>query len=524
MTFFNELKRRNVFHVAVGYLVSIWLLLQVVDVVQDLLTLPDWAGRLILLLLAVGLPFALIFAWVFELTPEGITKEKEVDRPKSIRPQTGKRLDMLIIASLVLPLVLAALPSTGMTETLVVRAGQMLDVASGAMISPAEVLIEDDRIVAVGKVRKPPGVTVLDLGPTTLLPGLFDLHYQSWRDFDDTRAINYVTETVADISMRYVRNLRHVLLAGFTTIRVTGGPHFIDVAASAASDKGWIPSPRIVPSGNMITITGGHCDHSMKGPFAPGILERGPEQGVIDGPFEAIGAVRYQIKHGARWIKVCATAGVTSQEGNVGEQQLSFEELRTIVEEAERHGMNVAAHAHGADGILAAVKAGVKTIEHGTELTGEIIAEMKARDTWLVPTAYIVHALQRADLSPLSMKKLEWAAERMARSHRMAVAAGVRIAYGTDGPLFPESDPPGADNIEFAYYVKAGMSPLEAIRTATIDAAELLGLNDRGQLMPDMLADIIAVDGDPLQNIDAMQHVRFVMKGGIIYRNDAIDL
>ena len=212
---------------------------------------------------------------------------------------------------------------------------------------------------------------------------------------------------------------------------------------------------------------------------------------------------------------------MTSQELNVGAQQLSYEEMHAVVEAAARHGKKVAAHAHGAEGILAAVRAGVTTIEHGTELTEEIIAEMKARGTWLVPTAYIVRALQRADLSPLSLNKLEWAAERMGRSHRMAVEAGIRIGFGTDGPIFPESDPIGASNIEFAYYVDAGMTPAQALRTATTDAAELLGFEDRGRIRVGMLADLIAVEGNPLEDINVMQRVSFVMKGGKIYRNGA---
>jgi imidazolonepropionase-like amidohydrolase len=270
----------------------------------------------------------------------------------------------------------------------------------------------------------------------------------------------------------------------------------------------------------LITITGGHCDHSMKGPFAPGILERGPDDGVINGVDDAIRAARYQIKHGAKWLKVCATAGVTSQEGSPGEQQLTFEEMRAVVEEGARHGIRVAAHAHGHEGILAAVKAGVATIEHGTDLTPEIVREMKARGTWLVPTAYIIDALGRARLSPLSRAKLQWASERMRQSHRMAVEAGIPIAYGTDGPLFPLSEPPGADNEEFAYYIRAGMTPIQALRTATTAAAEVLQLKDRGRIAVGLLADIIAVNGDPLADISVMKRVTFVMKNGTIYRND----
>jgi imidazolonepropionase-like amidohydrolase len=244
--------------------------------------------------------------------------------------------------------------------------------------------------------------------------------------------------------------------------------------------------------------------------FAPGVLELTPKDGVADGPWEVVQAVRYQIKHGAEVIKTCATAGVLSLEGPVGAQQYSYEELKAMVDEAARHGVKVAAHAHGADGIKAAVRAGVASIEHGSTLDEEAIALMKEHGTYLVPTTYLVDRINLAVLPPLVRAKAETILPIARESLKRAIAAGVKIAFGTDAGVFPH----GENAKEFAVYVKQGMSPLEALRSATLHAADLLGKKDRGVIEAARLADLVAVPGDPVRDITATERVSWVMLGG----------
>jgi imidazolonepropionase-like amidohydrolase len=310
------------------------------------------------------------------------------------------------------------------------------------------------------------------------------------------------------MTLRASRNARRALLQGFTTVRDMGSTGFVDVALARAVAQGWIEGPTVIPVGHYITITGGHCD--LTG-FAPGILERGPEGGVADGPDEVLKAVRYQIKHGAQWIKVCATAGVFSFEGPAGAQQYSEAEIRVAVEEAARHGLRVAVHAHGTDGIMASLRAGVASIEHGSMLTPEAIALMKERGVWLVPQAYLFDSMDPATLPPAVRRKFEQMAPLAKRSQEQAIRAGVRIAFSTDGPL--EKNDPWR---EFGALVAPGMTPAQALQSATIRAAEFLMLPDRGTLAPGLLADVIAVAGDPTRDVTAMRKVRFVMKAGVV--------
>jgi imidazolonepropionase-like amidohydrolase len=271
--------------------------------------------------------------------------------------------------------------------------------------------------------------------------------------------------------------------------------------------RGDIVAPRIVPSRNALGITGGHCDETG---YVPGVLEHGIKEGVADGPWEVVQAVRYQIKHGAQVIKTCATAGVLSMEGPVGAQQYTYDELKAMVDEAARHGVKVAAHAHGTEGIKAAVRAGVASIEHGSMLDDEAIALMKQKGTYLVPTTYLADRINLAVLPPHIQQKARQVLPLARASLRKAIAAGVKIAFGTDAAVFPH----GENAREFAVLTSLGMAPLEALRTATIHAADLLGTNDRGELAPGLLADIIAVPGNPLTDIRVTERVLFVMQGG----------
>jgi imidazolonepropionase-like amidohydrolase len=277
-----------------------------------------------------------------------------------------------------------------------------------------------------------------------------------------------------------------------------------------AIDAGFVAGPRMIPSAHALGITGGHCDDTG---WAPGVNELGPEQGVADGVDAAVRAVRYQIKHGAKVVKVCATAGVLSFDATLGAQQLSDAELQAIVQEAARHGLKVAAHAHGSEGIKAAVRAGVASIEHGSMIY-DAAALMKQRGTYLVPTAYLLGTFKFDSLPPPITAKAREVIPMAQESHRRAVRAGVKIAFETDAAVAPH----GENAKEFAVYVGYGMRPADALRTATVNAADLLRVHDRGVIAPGKLADLIAVRGNPLEDVRVLERVAWVMKGGEVVR------
>jgi imidazolonepropionase-like amidohydrolase len=388
---------------------------------------------------------------------------------------------------------------------------RLLDIESGRILENATVLIEGERILAVNPKEVPAGAEVIELGDRTLLPGLIDCHTHLNSDLEGEWIRREVLETAADAALRGAKNARATLLAGFTTVRDVGAGGFADVSLMHAIDAGWILGPRMFPAGHAIGITGGHADTTG---YIPGVLERGIESGIADGVDEVIAAVRYQIKHGAKVIKTCATAGVLSFEGPVGAQQYSEEELLALVTEAHRHGLEVAAHAHGGDGIKAAIRAGVDSIEHGSELDDEAIALMKQHGTFLVPTTYLADAIDLEQLPPPIRAKAESILPKAKASLRRAIAAGVKIAYGTDSGVYPH----GLNAREFATLVERGMQPLDTLRAATVNACALLGVTDRGTIAPGKLADLIAVPGNPLADVTVLQRVEFVMKGGAIVK------
>ena len=396
-------------------------------------------------------------------------------------------------------------------QPVVVRAARMLDLASGQMLRDVRVVVTGDRITAVNPASLPSGATVMDLGDVTLLPGFIDLHTHLSGEISATSFIEPVLETSVDAAYKATRHARTTVMAGFTTVRDFGGE--ITVALGRAVDRQDVTGPRVIPSRNALGITGGHCDVTG---FAPGVLEQGTKDGVADGPWEVVESVRYQIKHGAQVIKTCATAGVLSLEGPVGAQQYTLEELKAMVDEAARHGVKVAAHAHGTEGIKAAVRAGVQTIEHGSVLDDEAIALMKQHGTWLVPTAYLRDRINLAVLPPLVRRKAESILPLAAEGNRKAIAAGVQIAFGTDAAVYPH----GENAKEFAVYVKLGMTPLAALRSATTVAADVLGKDDRGLIAPGRLADLIAVPGDPLADITVTERVQWVMQGGRVLKDE----
>ena len=399
-------------------------------------------------------------------------------------------------------------------DTKILRAAQMVDVRTGTIISPAVIVIKDDKIQAVNPADLPEADTTIDLGEATLLPGVMDMHSHVTLDFftGDHWTTAPVFETPADWALHGAQFGKQMLEAGFTTVRDAGAwPGFPDVALMKAIDAGRVPGPRIFPAGHYISITGGHCDVTG---FAPGIMELGPHQGIANGVDEILRAVRYQAKHGVKVIKVCATAGVFSKGDSPGAQQYSDAELNAIVEEASRHGLKVMAHAHGSEGILAAVKAGVASIEHGSMLTPEIIREMKKRGTYYVPTIYLNDIPLPPGTPEWTVRKNEFLAGHVEESFKLAVRQGVNIALGTDAGVLEHHEA----GKEFNAMVRRGMTPVQALQSATIDAADLLGVDNRGEIKPGLLADIIAVKGNPLDDITEMERVSFVMKGGDVVK------
>ena len=406
---------------------------------------------------------------------------------------------------------------------LTLKAARVLHVETGELESPGLVTVEGDRITRGGDDSDSSGENeVLDLGDVTLLPGLMDMEVNLLMGGrGETLAFSPVQDDPPLRMLRAVGNARRTLRAGFTTVRNLGlfvktGGYLLDVALAKAIDAGWIDGPRIVPAGHAITPTGGHLDPTMFAAYAPGIMPLSLEEGIANGVDEVRKAVRYQIKHGARLIKVCASGGVMSHTGTPGAQHYSDEELRAIVDEAHRRGLKVAAHTHGADAVRAAVEAGIDCIEHGFLLDDDTIALMAERGTFLVPTTALIDGMDMSHSAPELVAK---AAEIFPRAKTVvsrAGKAGVRMALGTDAPAIPH----GRGAQELIALVDRGMTPLEALQAATVNAAELIDADDRGRIAEGLLADLIAVPGNPLEDVSVMADVRFVMKGGKVFRDE----
>jgi imidazolonepropionase-like amidohydrolase len=402
------------------------------------------------------------------------------------------------------------------------RAARLLDVDKGEYIEPGELLVDGERIVEVSPSSVPAEAVVVDLGDLTLLPGLMDMEVNLLLGGPDHRSpLNPVQDDPALRTLRAVANARRTLRAGFTTVRNLGlfvqtGGLLLDVALKKAIDLGWIEGPRVVPAGHAITPTGGHLDPTMFQAFAPHVLPLTVEEGIANGVSEVRKAVRYQIKHGAQLIKVCASGGIMSHTGPAGAQQYSDEELRAIADEAHRAGLRVAAHAHGDDGIRAAIEAGIDCIEHGSLMADDTLDLMIDRGTFLVPTTYLADGMDVSHAAPELQAKAAEVFPRAKETIRKAVERGARIACGTDAPAIPH----GRNARELIALVDRGMTPLGALRAATTVAAELIDVDDRGRLEAGLLADVIAVPGDPLTDIGVTEDVRFVMKGGQVHHHD----
>jgi imidazolonepropionase-like amidohydrolase len=396
-----------------------------------------------------------------------------------------------------------------------IKAGRLIDPKTGTDTKNAVILIEGDRITAVGvKLTVPDGAEVIDLKDKTVLPGLIDCHTHI-----TSQPGNYYEDifrrSPIDVAVTAHIYARRTLEAGFTTVRDLGAGEFIDVALRNAINRGEIAGPRMQVATLTVGATGGHGDASGFSPY----LKFGSFSGLADGSDEIRKLIRFEVKYGADLIKMIATAGVLSEEESVGAPQFSQEEVNAIVEEAKMWGKRVAAHAHGAEGIKRAVRAGVTSIEHGSLIDDEGVRLMKERGTYLVADIYNDDYIL-AEFSKLGYPEKVIEKERMVgrtqrENFRKAAKAGVKIAFGSDAGVYPH----GWNGKQFAHMVRWGLTPMQALQAATVNAADLLGWNERvGVIASGAFADIIAVDGDPLLDVTELERVTFVMKGGVVYK------
>ena len=410
----------------------------------------------------------------------------------------------------------AAKPSAG-SRTLV-RTGHLLDVKTGKILDGQTIVVSGDSIssvAATSSVPTQPGDTVVDLGNMTVMPGLIDVHTHITGEpnFDPYFEL---TQTDAKEAIQGVVNARTTLMAGFTTIRNVGAGGYTDVDLRDAINQGQVPGPHMQVSGPALGITGGHCDENL----LP-IKYHVTGDGVADGIAGVQQKVRQNIKYGVDLIKICATGGVLSKGDDPQASQYTIEEMRAIVADAHRLGRKVAAHAHGSQGILWATEAGVDSIEHGSYIDDASIAAMKKNGTYLVPTLYLEDwMIEKGNLPPIYQQKMKDTIVLAKKNVKHAIESGVKIALGTDAAVYPH----GLNAHELDVYVnQMGMTPLAAVQSATINAADLMGWSAKtGSIEPGHWADIIAVDRNPLDDVRVLQHVCFVMKSGIVYKEEAV--
>ena len=401
----------------------------------------------------------------------------------------------------------------------VLKAARMFDGKSDSVVQPGVVVITGDKITSVGGAV-PAGAKVIDLGDVTLLPGFIDSHTHLSMAFNpdyNGAVLRGLQMEVSEMAIRATVNARKTLMAGFTTVRDVGSSNFIDVGLRNSINAGVIPGPRMLVSVHALGATAGHCDDSDG--FRYGLFnhETGPEDGVINSPDQARYAVRWNIKYGADIIKTCATGGVLSPTDAVDAPQLTQAELDALVTAAHELGRKTAAHAHGAEGAKRAIRAGIDSIEHGTFLDDEALQMMHDRGTYLVPTLSVRAGIAESKFPPLVQAKADLAMKAQDDLVHRALKIGVKIALGTDAAVYPHGD----NALEFVLMANDGMTPAQSLRAGTSVAADLLGLASKvGTLEAGKLADVVAVPGNPLQDIKVVQSVNFVMKDGVVYRND----
>lgn len=394
-----------------------------------------------------------------------------------------------------------------------IRVGTLLDGKGGPPARDVTIRVKDGKIAEVG--AKTSGEDAVDLGAYTVTPGFIDCHAHLTLLVDKGWESHPVTKTAADEAIRGVHSAKATLEAGFTTVRNVASWGFSDIALRNAIEAGLVPGPRMLCSTHAMSIVGGHGDANN---FAPGIAEpeEGWKHGIITGPQDCRAAIRYAVKHGADVIKIMSSGGVLSAGDALDARQFSDEELHLLVEEATFLGRKVCSHAHGADGIRAAIVAGVASIEHGTYVDEEGLRLMKEKGTFLVPTRLAGETvLAHADAGLLpdwAVAKAREAGSAMRANFSRAVKSGVRIALGTDSGVYPH----GQNGREFKLMVDGGMTPMASLLAGTREAADLIGREDVGVLEPGRWADLVAVEGDPLSDITVLERPAVVMKGGRI--------
>jgi len=409
-------------------------------------------------------------------------------------------------------------------KTTVLKAARIFDGTSDRAVKNGMVIVEGTTIKAVGVgLAVPAGAEVIDLGDSTLLPGLIDSHTHVSFELGDNFAQDTLTrlrQTLPEQAILATANVRKILMAGFTTVRDVGSGEYVDVALRNSIANGVIPGPRMLVAVHSLGARGGHCDESGF-PYNLFGHESGIEDGIAAGADQFRDAVRFQVKYGADVIKVCATGGVLSLADEVDTPQVTQDEMNAIVDEAHRLHKKVAVHAHGAEGAKVAIRADADSIEHGSFLDDEGLRMMVARGTYLVPTLlageYVTGKAAERHFPPEIEAKAKAAIAVRSKMFKRALALGVKIAFGTDSAVSPH----GVNAQEFKLMVDLGMSPAAALRAATQNAADLLGLSKTiGTLEAGKQADVIAVSGDPLANIQLMETVRFVMKRGVVAKNE----
>ena len=409
----------------------------------------------------------------------------------------------------------AAAPAAG-GEVTVIKAGRLIDTETGTVRNEQMIVVRDGRIASVGTAATPPpGARVIDLSGQTVLPGLIDCHTHLIGDMEDQDPLSELRHTAAQRALQSLPNARTVLLAGFTTVRDVGSYRaLVDVALRDAINRGDVVGPRMYVAGAYVTITGGAG--AVTG-FAPDIaLPWDLHFGTANSVDEVRERVRRLAGERVDLIKVLATGAVLTHNSNPRAREFTFEELQAAVQEARNFGLKVAAHAHGAEGIKNAVRAGAASIEHGSLMDDEGRALMKQAGTYLVPTLEVKECVG-TNYTPEFIKKGQALFQLAAANFRKAVQAGVKIAFGTDIFVCPY----GRNAREFTLMVEGGMTPMQAIQSATVAGADLIGVGDQvGSIVPGKLADIIAVRADPLRDVSSLEHVSFVMKQGQVYKND----